>query len=91
MKVYSYQEMLKFKERCYRGDAFTFGSISEYGCGIPIYYNLNNPEIYKLVCMYVYENVVLKNHENLSMLNKIFKNNQEYFQKFLGEKIYETI
>ena len=90
MKVYSYQEMLKFKEKCYKGDVYTFCNVYEYGFGIPIFYNLNNLEVYKLVCMYVYENAILKNHQNLNMLNKIFKNNQKYFQKFLQENMDET-
>lgn len=75
MKIYSYQDSLKIKEKCYRGNKITFGSVSEYGCGIPIYYDQEHQEIYKLVILYVYENqFVKKNYGELIMLKRIYKN-----------------
>lgn len=74
MKIYSYQDFLKIKENNYRGHEIIFGSVSEYGCSIPIYYDLNHQEIYKLVILYIYENrFVKKNYGELNMLKRIYK------------------
>lgn len=74
MKIYSYQDSLKLKEKSYRGNEIIFGSISEYGCAIPIYYDLKHQDKYKLVILYIYENrFAKKNYGELNMLKRIYK------------------
>lgn len=83
MKVYSYQEMLKFKEKCYRGNLIEFGEFSKYGCSIPIYYAERK---YNLCLVSNYTNIFTKGiYKDLSIFKKIFKKDNNYFRKFLLE------